>query len=91
MLDARRREAIDNLVRSQGVGDAQQRAQLEVLRQFNQSHQRLHPLEADLAARIQSFELAYRMQSAAPEAIDLSRETDMVKNLYGLSRARSRP
>jgi hypothetical protein len=86
LLAAGRREAIDNLVRAQGVGDAQQRAQLEVLRQFNQSHQRQHPLEADLAARIQSFELAYRMQSAAPEALDLARETDMVKNLYGLSR-----
>lgn len=86
LLDARRREAIDNLSRVQGVGDVQQRAQLEVLRQFNQDHQRNHPLEADLAARIQSYELAYRMQTAAPEALDLTHETEMVKNLYGMNR-----
>jgi len=86
LLDARRREAVDNLTRSQGVGDAQQRAQLDVLRHFNQDHQRQHPLEADLAARIQSFELAYRMQAAAPEALDLSREPEVVKNMFGLNR-----
>ena len=44
------------------MSDAQQRSQLDLLRQLNQEHQERHPLEADLAARIQSFELAYRMQ-----------------------------
>ena len=36
-----------------------------------------------LEARIQSFELAYRMQTAAPEAFDLSRETQATRDLYG--------
>ena len=40
--------------------------------------------EAELAARIQSYELAYRMQSAAPEAIDIDAEPQSVKQLYGI-------
>jgi hypothetical protein len=86
LLDARQRETIANLVRSPGMGDTQQRAQLDILRQLNQNHQQQHPLEADLAARIQSFELAYRLQSAGPEALDLTREPETIKDLYGLSR-----
>src|SRR5208283_2818685 len=40
--------------------------------------------EAELAARIQSYELAYRMQAAAPEAIDLDAEPESIKRLYGI-------
>ncbi len=86
LLDARRREEIPDLTRSSGMSDTHQRAQLDILRQLNQQHQVRHPLEADLAARIQSYELAYRMQAAAPEALDLARETEQVKALYGLNR-----
>lgn len=89
LLDARRREEIANLSRSTGMGDSQQRAQLDLLRQLNQDHQQRHPLEADLAARIESYELAYRMQTAAPEALDITRESETVKNLYGLNRRES--
>jgi hypothetical protein len=84
LLDARQRERIANLERSQGVTDAQQRAQLDLLRRFNEEHQQRRALEADLDARIQSFELAYRMQSAAPEAIDIAKETQSTQKLYGL-------
>ncbi len=84
-LDARRREEIANLARNPGMNDAQQRSQLEVLRQLNQAHQQDRTEQADLAARIQAFELAYRMQSAAPEALDLRQETMHVQNQYGLS------
>lgn len=87
LLDARRREEVANLVRSAGMNDVHQRAQLDLLRQLNEDHQRLHPLEGDLAARIQSYELAYRMQTAAPEALDIAQETAQVKNLYGLNRS----
>ena len=87
LLDARRREEIANLARSAGMSDSHQRAQLDVLRRFNTEHQRERPQEADLAARIQSFELAYRMQTAAPEAMDLTLEPEHVKNMYGLNRA----
>ena len=61
-------------------------SQLDLLRELNQAHQTSRPQEADLSARIQSFELAYRMQSAAPEALDWTRESQAVKNMYGLNR-----
>jgi Protein of unknown function (DUF1501) len=86
LLDSRRREEIANLNRATGLDDAQQRAQLDLIRQFNQEHQQQHPLEADLSARIQTFELAYRMQSAAPEALDLRQEPSKLTDLYGLDR-----
>jgi len=85
-LDARRREEITNLARSPGMSETQQRSQLDLLRDLNQEHQQQRSQEADLAARIQSFELAYRMQSAAPEALDLRQEAATVQNLYGLNR-----
>jgi Protein of unknown function (DUF1501) len=84
-LDARRREEIANLTRSTRMNDAQQRSQLDLLRQFNQEHQERRGLEADLAARIHSFELAYRMQTAAPEALDFSQEPQHVHKMYGLN------
>ncbi|HEY2156184.1 MAG TPA: DUF1501 domain-containing protein, partial [Isosphaeraceae bacterium] len=43
-----------------------------------------HPQEAELAARIESFELAYRMQMAAPEALDVNREPEPIRKLYGI-------
>ena len=85
-LDARRKEAIDNLTRDGKHSDAQQRAQLDLIRRLNQEHADGRPTQADLAARINSFELAYRMQMAAPEALDLSREPDKTQRLYGLDR-----
>lgn len=88
-LDARRREEIANLARSPGQTESQQRAQLDLLRQLNQDHQALHPLENDLTARIESFELAYRMQMAAPEAMDVSKEPAKVREMYGLNRKES--
>ena len=84
-LDARRREEIANLARATGMNDGQQRSQLDLLREMNQAHQSQRTQEADLAARIQSFELAYRMQSAAPEALDLRQESPLIQNQYGLN------
>jgi len=83
-LDARRKEAIDNLVRDARHNDAQQRSQLEVLRRLNQEHAAARPTQTDLAARINSYELAYRMQMAAPEALDIARETEATHQQYGL-------
>src|SRR5947209_5244651 len=62
---------IDNLLRDARMGDAQQRRQLDLLQRLNKQHLRQHEAEGELAARIESFELAYRMQMAAPEALDL--------------------
>jgi hypothetical protein len=85
-LDARRKEAVDNLVRDGKHSDEQQRSQLELIRQLNQEHAEGRPTQADLAARINSYELAYRMQMAAPEALDLTRESAATHRLYGLDR-----
>jgi hypothetical protein len=83
ILDARQKESIRNLTRSAGVSDARQRSQLELLREMNLEHQK-HVDAPDLSARIRSFELAYRMQMAAPEALDVSKETPIIQGLYGM-------
>jgi hypothetical protein len=83
-LDARRNEAIDNLARDARRTESQQRAQLELLRELNQSHASSRPTQSDLAARINSFELAFRMQMAAPEALNLAAESQATHALYGL-------
>lgn len=83
-LDARRKEAIDNLSRDVRHTDAMQRSQLDLIRQFNQEHAATRPTQADLAARINSYELAYRMQMAAPEALDLGTESQAIHKLYGM-------
>ena len=85
-LDARRKEAIDNLVRGAQHSDTQQRSQLDLIRELNQQYAASRPTQADLAARINSFELAYRMQMAAPEALDLSSEPESIHRLYGMDR-----
>lgn len=83
-LDARRGSVIDNLVRHQSESAAQQRATLDLLKDMNQQHAQLRTTQNDLAARINSFELAYRMQTAAPEALDINSESEATKKLYGL-------
>ena len=60
------------------------RARLDFIQQLNRRHQQGRTDDDQLAARIASYELAYRMQSAAPEAVDLSDETDETRQLYGL-------
>lgn len=57
---------------------------LALLRGLNQMHLERHPGETDLEARIHSYELAARMQTAAKEALDLSGESTATKRLYGL-------
>jgi hypothetical protein len=82
-IDARRPVAIDNLSLRQGHSLESQRAELDLLAAVNAAHAAGRPTQADLAARITSFELAYRMQTAAPEAIDLSQESKATHDLYG--------
>ncbi len=85
-LDARRKEAIDNLARDAKHNDAQQKAQLELIRALNQDHAAKRATQADLAARVNSFELAYRMQMAAPEALDITKESAATHQMYGLDK-----
>ena len=61
-----------------------QKNYLDYLQRLNRRHLGTRPREFDLAARISVYDLATRMQSAAREALDLSKETQETKNLYGL-------
>jgi hypothetical protein len=84
-------QPIDNLVRPASLSDAAQQRQLAFLRQANAIHREQLNATAELDARIESFELAYRMQSAAPEALDVDAEPDHIKDLYGLNGPRAAP
>jgi len=61
-----------------------QRERLETLARLNRIHQNRHAGESELEARIQNYELAARMQLAATEALDISKESAATKKLYGL-------
>src|SRR5204863_4028492 len=66
------------------VARDQQRRELDTLARLNELHRASRVEDSRLGARIDSFELAYRMQTAAPEAFDLSGETTQTGRLYGL-------
>ncbi|MBX9582266.1 MAG: DUF1501 domain-containing protein [Gemmataceae bacterium] len=70
-------------VRSRTTGPADQRKQLDLLAKLNAMHRQDRPGDPQLEARIRSFELAYRMQTEAAEAFDLSREPKRVLDAYG--------
>ncbi len=63
---------------------------LEYVNKLNREHLARHPGESDLEARIASYELAARMQTAAKEALDLSQETEATQKLYGLDNDKTR-
>ncbi len=69
---------------------ARQRATLDLIQQMNAQHLAQHAADSELDARIRSYELAFRMQSAAPEAVDISRETEATKKLYGIDNSTTR-
>jgi hypothetical protein len=73
-----------DLRRPPGLTDAAQRDLLDTLRGYDDEHLAASGNNPALAARVASYELAYRMQSAAPEAVDLASEPDGTKALYGL-------
>ncbi len=68
----------------------QQRRSLDVLAEMNRRHAELHPTHAELEARMESYELAYRMQAEVPEIVDLSRESEATKESYGLDSEETR-
>ncbi len=78
-----------DLKRPDGVSEPMQRQMLDTLRDYNTEHEAIRGDNSNLAARIASYELAYRMQATAPEAVDLSSEPEHVKELYGLNDKRS--
>ncbi|MFN9266644.1 MAG: DUF1501 domain-containing protein [Acidobacteriota bacterium] len=84
-------EPILDLQPPPGVSAAEQRRRLAALRQLNSLDAARAPSNSELAARLDSYELAFRMQSAAPEAVDLSSESPATRRLYGLDEAHTEP
>ena len=70
-------------IRNASVGPKAQRDQLDLLLELNREHLERRRHEAELEARIQSFELAYRMQSEAGEAFDVGLEPESIREMYG--------
>lgn len=77
-------------IRARQTGAGLQEMELGLAQAFNLRHLSGRPGDADLTARIRSFETAFGMQAEAPEAFDLSRETDATLRLYGLDRGSTR-
>jgi hypothetical protein len=73
----------------EAVTPPQQRSKLDFIADLNRRHAAARPGDSELDARILSYELAYRMQSAAPEAVDLSPEPEHTRRLYGLDDPRT--
>lgn len=78
-----------DLDRPEGQTEGVQRAMLDTLQAYNNEFSIVHPDNSNLNARISSYELAYRMQATAPEAVDISKEPEHIKSLYGLDDKRS--
>jgi hypothetical protein len=67
-----------------GTTDRQQRSKLDFLKELNEHYAAENAGDSELEARINAYELAYQMQSAAPEAVDFAKESEATKKLYGL-------
>ena len=68
----------------EGVTSDVQRGTLDLITTLDKLHEKTRPHDSTLDARIASYELAWRMQSSAPEAVDLSKESETTKKLYGI-------
>jgi hypothetical protein len=77
-------KSIDNVAMPPGVSAPSRQAQLRLLDDLNRRHQKEQGPISELDARIRTYELAFRMQAAAPEAFDVASETDETHRLYGL-------
>jgi hypothetical protein len=77
---------VPNVAPPKGVPAKERLAQLDLLGELNRLHAARHSDTSDLESRIASFELAYRMQTAAPEAFDITRESTRTMKDYGIDR-----
>lgn len=78
-----------DLATPEGVSPRGQRASLDLLAQLNREHLKERPGDSELAARIESYELAFRMQTTATETVDLNRESPATRAMYGLDQPRT--
>jgi hypothetical protein len=81
---------INDLSPPAGTPPLVERDLLDAMARMNDRHLAARPDQHELAARIASYELAYKMQSHAPEAVDLSQETAATRKLYGLDQDHTR-
>src|SRR4051812_10998485 len=81
---------INDLSRPAGTTRPLERDVLDTLGRMNERHHAARPDQHELAARVAAYELAYKMQAHAPEAVDLSQETGATRKLYGLDRDQTR-
>jgi hypothetical protein len=79
-----------NLKPQEGIPGERQRAILELAGTLNARHLGQRDFDDELSARVRSYELAFRMQAAAPEIVDISRESKATRRLYGIDRAETR-
>jgi len=79
-----------NLQPAQGMTRERQRGVLDFMQRLNRDHLAERDFDDELSARIDSYELAFRMQSAAQDVVDLTRETDATQRLYGIDDERTR-
>ncbi len=77
-------EPIRYLQNPKGISEEAQRAKLDLLHTLNREHALPRQFQTELDARIGSYELAFRMQARAPEAVDLAQETADTQQLYGI-------
>jgi hypothetical protein len=75
-----------NLNTPDAVGAERQKAKLGLIGELNDIHRSARPGDTQLEARQATYELAFRMQASAPEAVDLTRESEKTKEMYGLNR-----
>ncbi len=78
-----------NLSPPEGMSDDEQRRLLDHLNHFNGMHLSERTDNTNLSARIASYELAYKMQATAPEAVDVDKEPEEIKKLYGMDHERT--
>ena len=78
-------DPILNLTPKAPITRDEQRGQLDFLASLNESHRAARPHESELSARIAAYELAYRMQAHAPDAVDVAAEPEETRELYGLN------
>lgn len=72
-----------------GITREHQRANLDLLATLDHEHQALHPQHEELAARMDSYELAFRMQMQVPEILDVNQESEATRKLYGIGQGPS--
>jgi hypothetical protein len=80
---------VANLASPPGMSPQARRNQLQFLDELNAAHLRRHPGNAELEARISNYELAARMQTSVPAVLDISKESDETRRLYGLDKPAS--